>query len=90
MTVMLKTLSWTGIAQSVLRLATGRTFRGSNWDVDEIFRTDPVANPASYMVGSVSFSAVNLLEGGVNNPPPSSSEVKERGHLYTYSLSMPS
>ena len=49
-------------------------------------QTHPEAHPASYTVGIGSFSGVKRLEGGVDHPPISSAEVKERAGLYLYSL----
>ena len=50
----------------------------SRWS--EIFRTrpdSPWAHPASYTVGTGSFSGVKRLEPGVDHPPPYSAEVKK-------------
>ena len=53
--------------------------------------TDPVAHPASYTMGTGSLSrGVNLSGRGVNHPPSSMVEVKERVELYLYSASGPS
>jgi len=48
------------------------------------------AHPASYTIGNVSFPAVKQPRCGVDHPPPSSAEVRERVQLYLYSLSGPS
>jgi hypothetical protein len=53
-------------------------------------QTGPVAHPASYTMGTGSFSGVMRLGRGVDHPPPSSAEVKERVELYLYSPSVPS
>ena len=66
------------IQQSVQRLATGWTVRGSNLGDGEIHRTGPGANPASYITGTGSFPGVKRPGRGVDHPPPSSAEVKER------------
>ena len=42
----------------------------------------PGAYPASYTVGTRSFPEVKRPRRGVNHPPPSCSEVKERVELY--------
>jgi hypothetical protein len=41
-------------------------------------------------MGIGSFLGVKQLERGVDHPPPSSGEVKERVKLYSYSMSGPS
>jgi len=43
-----------------------------------LIQTDPRAHPASYTVGTRSFPGVKRLGRGVDHPPPSSAEVKER------------
>ena len=53
-------------------------------------QTGPGAHPASYTMGTGSFPGVKQPGRGVNHPPPSSAEVKERVDLYLYSLSGPS
>jgi hypothetical protein len=50
-------------------------------------QTGPGAHPASYTVGTGSFQGVKLSGRGVDHPPPSSVEVKERVELYLYSPS---
>jgi hypothetical protein len=52
-------------------------------------QTDPGANPASCTMGTGSFSVVKPMGHGVDHPPLSSAEVKERVKLYLYSLSGP-
>jgi len=42
------------------------------------------AHPASYTMGTGSFLGVKWLGCGVDHPPPSSAEVKEREELYLY------
>jgi len=49
--------------------------------------TCPGAHPASYTMGTGSFPGVKRPGRGVDHPPPSSTEVKERVELY---LSSPS
>ena len=48
-------------------------------------RTGPGSHPASYTKGNVSFSGVKRPGRGVDHPPPSSAEVKQRVDLYLYS-----
>ena len=52
-------------------------------------RTGPGAHPASYTMGAGSFPGVKRQGRGVDHPPPSSAEVKERVELYLYSDSGP-
>jgi len=51
-------------------------------------QTGPGAHPASDTMGTGSFSGVKRPGRGVDHPPPSSTEVKERVELYIYSLSL--
>jgi hypothetical protein len=53
-------------------------------------QTGSEAYPASYTMGTVSFSGVKRPGRGVDHPPPSSADVKETVDLYLYSLSGPS
>ena len=53
-------------------------------------QTGPGGHPASYTVGTGSFLRVKRPELGVDHPPPSSAEVKERVELYLFSSSGPS
>ena len=53
-------------------------------------QTGPGAQPTSYTMGTGSFLGVKRSGRGVDHPPPSSSEVKERVELYLYSPSGPS
>jgi hypothetical protein len=84
---------WAGIAQSVSRLATGWMVRGSNPGGDEVFCTclDRSCGPLNLLHNGyrVSFSGVKRPGRGVDHPPPSSAEVKERVQLYLYSPSGP-
>ena len=47
-------------------------------------------HPASYTTGTGSFLGVKRLGRGVDHPPPSTTEIKERVELYLYSTSGPS
>ena len=53
-------------------------------------QTGPGAHPASYTMGTGSFLGVKRPGRGVDNPPPSSADVKESVQLYPYSPSGPS
>jgi len=53
-------------------------------------QTGSEAHPASYKMGTGSFTGVKRLGRGVDHPPPSSADVKERVELYLYSTSGPS
>jgi len=81
---------WVRIAQSVQRIATGWTVRGSNPGCGEMFRTRPdrPSGPPSlaYNVYRVSFPWVKRPDRDINHSPPSSAEVKEIVELYIYSL----
>jgi hypothetical protein len=80
----------TGIAQSVLGLATGWAVRRSNPGGGEVFRTRPDRpwGPLSLL-----YNAYRLFPGGKSGrgvDPPSNAEVKERTQLYLCSPSGPS
>jgi len=68
------------------RLATDWIVRSSNSGESEIFLTRPEQvwdSPTFlYVVHRVSFPAVKRSGRGVDHPPPSSAEVKERVYLY--------
>ena len=53
-------------------------------------QTGPGAHPASYTVGIGCLPGVKRLERGVNHPPPTNADVKERVDLYLYFPSGPS
>ena len=53
-------------------------------------QTGPGAHPASYTMGTGSFPGVKRPGRGVDHPPQSSAEVKEREGLHLYSRSGPS
>ena len=84
---------WAGIAQSVWRLATGCTVRGSNPDGGDIFSTRPDRpwGPPSFLynVYRAFLGGVKWPGRGVDNPPPSDAEVEGRVELYFYSPSGP-
>jgi hypothetical protein len=74
--------------ESVVGVAAryGLTVLGSNSDGSEIFRTRPYWpwGPPSLLYNEwrVSFPGVKRPGCGINHPPPSSTEVKEREELY--------
>ena len=53
-------------------------------------QTGPGAHPSSFTMGTRSFPEVKRPGRGLDHPPPSSAEVKERVELYLYSPSGPS
>ena len=55
-----------------------------------LVQTGPGAQPASYAVGAETFPGIKRPGRGVEHPPPSSAEVKEKVELYIYSPSGPS
>jgi hypothetical protein len=84
---------WAGIAQSVWRLATGRTVRGPNPGREEILHTRP-NRPWGlpnflYNGYRVSLSGGKAASAWRWLPTPSSADVKEREQLYLYSPSGP-
>jgi hypothetical protein len=83
-----------GIAQSVERLTTGRTVRGSNPGEGENLRTRPNGpwRPPSllyngYRVFPRGEGGIKLFGRTVDHPPQSVAEVKERVEMYLYSPS---
>ena len=88
--VLCSTIKWTGIAQSLQRFATGWTVRGSNPGGGEIFLASHGRSwdiPTLLYNGyRVSFPGLKLPGCGVDHPPLSSAEVKERIVLHLYSL----
>jgi hypothetical protein len=48
-------------------------------------QTSPEVHPASCTMGTLSFQEVKRLGRGVDHPPPTNAEVKERVELYLYS-----
>jgi hypothetical protein len=70
-------------ARSGDRIPVGATFSAP-------IQTSPGAHPASYTTGTGSFLGIKQPGRGVDHPPPSSTEVKERVELYLYSPSGPS
>ena len=82
-----------GIAQSVQRLTTGWTVRGSNPGGARFSapaQTGPGAYPTSYTMGTGSLPGVKRPGRGVDHLPLSRTEVKEGVELYLYSPSGPS
>jgi len=55
----------------------------------EPIQTDPGSHPASCTMVTKSVTGVKQLGQGIDNPPPSSAEVKETVELYLYSTSRP-
>jgi hypothetical protein len=53
-------------------------------------QTGPGVHPASHTMGNGSFPGVKRPGRGVDNPRPSSVEVKEGVHIYIYTPSGPS
>jgi hypothetical protein len=71
-------------------IATRYTLEGPGiefrWrQVSASVQTGPGAHPVSYKMGTASFPGVKRPERGVDHPPPSSAEVKERMEPYLYS-----
>jgi len=68
----------------------GWTVRGSNPSGGVRFftpvQTGPGTHPASFPMGTGSFPGVKQPGHGIDHPPPSRAEVKERVELYFYSL----
>jgi len=58
--------------------------------VGDLFELYDDAHPASYTMGTGSFVGVKRPGRGVDHPPTSSAEVKERVELYLYFPSGPS
>jgi len=89
----LRVLLFSGKAQSVERVATGWTVRGSNPDGSDIFGTRPDrlwAPPSLLCNGYRVFPGGKATGTWRDPPPPSSAEVKERVEVYLYSPSGPS
>ena len=82
------TSEWAKLAQSLQRLATGWTLRGSN-PGGSIYsapvQTGPGAHPTSYTMGTGSLAGVMKPGLTVTHPPPPSTKVKEGVELYLYS-----
>ena len=77
-------LWWARIAQSVKRLAMAWTVRGSNPFGGEIFHTRPDLpwDPASLLYnGYRVFPGVKRTVRGIDHPPLSTADVKERAEL---------
>ena len=84
-------MEWAVIAQSVQRLDTGCTVRGSNpcggggAKFSSPVQSSSEAHPASRMISTGSLSPrVERPSRGVGHPPPSMTEVKEIVQLYLY------
>jgi hypothetical protein len=77
----IQSLEWVGIATCYRLEGTKASYS---------VQSGPWANPASYRTGAGSFAGVKRPGLGVDNPFPSSAEVKGRMELYLYFLSVPS
>jgi hypothetical protein len=92
----LSCLFYLGRRDSSVGIATGYGLDGpgidSRWGetYSAPVQTGPGAHPASYTMGTGSFSGVKRPGRGVDHPPPSSAEVKEGLELYLYSPPGPS
>jgi hypothetical protein len=73
-------------------LRTGRSGDRTRWGArfSAPVQTTPGVHPDSYIIGTGSFPGVKRPRRGVDDPPPSSAEVRERVELYFYSLYGPS
>ena len=76
---------WDGIAQSVKRLATDWTFRGSNPGGGRPDR--PCGLPSLLYNGYQVFQGIKRPGRGADHPPPSKCRGQERVGLYLYSPS---
>jgi hypothetical protein len=56
----------------------------SRWGRRDFRHLSRTAHPASYTMGTGSFPGVKRRGRGVDHPPPSSADVKERVELYLY------
>ena len=91
--ILLLYCSWrVGVAQSVYQLSYGLDGPRieSQWGRDFPYRPIPRVLPASYTTGTGSFLGVKRPKRGVDHPPRSSAEVKERVEPHLYSPSGPS
>jgi hypothetical protein len=68
----------------------GPRIESQQGEISPTVQTGPGTHPASYTTGTGSFPMVKRPGRGVDHPPPSSAEVKERVELYIYSPSGPS
>ena len=84
--IILTLSEWAAISQSVWRLATSWTVRGSNSAEGENFRTCPdgLWGPPNLLYGGycISLPGVKRPRRGAYHPPPPSAKVKERLELY--------
>jgi hypothetical protein len=87
---------WAGVSSSVVAIRYGLVDPGteSRWVGGDIFRTHPVRplDPPSLLYNGywLSLPEIKWPERGVNNPPSSIAEVKERLDLYLYFPTGPS
>ena len=80
---------WAAIAETVKQLATGSTVRdripvGTRFSV--AFQTGPVAHPTSSTKDTKLFPVVKQPGRSVYDPPPATTEVKERVQTHLFSL----
>jgi hypothetical protein len=76
---------WSGVFQSVERLAMGWMVRGSNPGearFSALVQTGPGAHPASYTKGNETFPRIKRPGRGGDHPELPSAEVKEGQELY--------
>jgi hypothetical protein len=78
--------AWTGIAQSVYRLATGWTVQESNPGGGRGFSDRPWAHPAFYTMGVGSFPGVKRPGRGVDHSPHVALRLKKQ---YSYTCTPP-
>ena len=85
--------TWVWNTYSSVGIATRYELHGlgieSRWgrNIPQSVQTRPEAHPVSYTIVTGSFPGVKRPGSGVDHPPPSSAEVKERVELYFYSPS---
>jgi hypothetical protein len=83
--------AWAGIAHKLQWFETGWTVRGPEADLGGVFRTRPDRSwdPPNFLCNGyqVPFPESKRPDRGINYPPSSSAEDKERVQLYLYSPS---
>ena len=73
-------VGWDGSVGTALRYGVDDPGIESRWEArfSAPVQTFPEAHPASYTIATCSFPGVKRPDLGVDHPPPSSAEVKER------------